>query len=275
MTLSLALLGYGEAGRTFARAGDWGMGVRVFDVKQLTELYGDDGVAGCLTSQAAIAGTPLIISLVTADQALIAAQDASLHIVAGALYLDLNSVAPDTKCAAAAAIEAAGGHYVDVAVMAPVHPERLAIPLLISGPQSEAAQAALADLGFSQMRIVGATVGRAAIIKMLRSIMYKGLEALTAECALACQQADVLEEVAQSLGSGWADEANYRMERMMTHGLRRAAEMEEVVKTLEGLGIAPMMTKGIVERQREIGARALSPAPTALNAKLKALLFDG
>ncbi len=78
------------------------------------------GIVACAdAAAAAIKGAGAVLSVVTADQALIAAQSAAAVLDTGALWLDMNSVAPDTKRAAAASIEAAGGRYVDVAVMAP------------------------------------------------------------------------------------------------------------------------------------------------------------
>ena len=148
----------------------------------------------------------------------------------------MNSVAPDTKRAAAAAIEAAGGRYVDVAVMAPVHPRGRAVPLLVCGPHAEAARRALARCGFAQCPDRRrAASARASAIKMIRSVMVKGIEALTAECALAAEAAGVRDEVIASLdaswpGADWAERVDYNLDRMMIHGLRRAAEMEEVVE---------------------------------------------
>jgi hypothetical protein len=88
---------------------------------------------------------------------------------------------------------------------------------------------------------------------------------------MACHAAGVLDEVSESLGIGWSDKANYRLDRIMTHGVRRAAEMEEVVKTLEGLGVDPVMTRGTVDRHRAIGARGIKPLPEGLSAKLERL----
>jgi 3-hydroxyisobutyrate dehydrogenase-like beta-hydroxyacid dehydrogenase len=73
----------------------------------------------------------------------------------------MNSVAPDTKRAAARAIEAAGGRYVDVAVMAPVHPARHAVPLLVSGPHADEGAELLLALGFTSVRVAAGEVGRA------------------------------------------------------------------------------------------------------------------
>ena len=79
-------------------------------------------------SVAAVFRTPGFALAVAAAVATAAARS----IAPCALFCDLNSVAPQTKRAAAQAIEAAGGHYVDVAVMAPVDPARLTVPLLLS-----------------------------------------------------------------------------------------------------------------------------------------------
>lgn len=233
------------------------------------------GVRACDSAADAIAGATVILSLVTADQALAAASEAAPHLGPHALWLDMNSVAPDTKRAAAAAIHAAGGRYVDVAVLAPVHPARLTVPLLVSGPHAEAGKTALCELGFTNVRVVAGDVGAASTIKMIRSVMVKGLEALTAEWILAADAAGIRDEAVAALnaswpGTDWAEKADYNLDRMMLHGLRRAAEMEEVVKTLDGLGTGSAMTRGTVARQRAIGLLGLSPAPT-LSAKLDAL----
>ena len=96
---------------------------------------------------------------------------------------------------------------------------------------------------------------------MIRSVMVKGIEALTAEMMLAADAAGVTDEVLASLDASekaqsWAARAAYNLERMTTHGLRRAAEMEESAKTLIGLGVEPVMTSGTVRRQRELAGRA-------------------
>ena len=202
----------------------------------------------------ALANAEIVLSLVTADSALPAAQDYAPLLPAGALWCDMNSVAPGTKQAAAAAVEAAGGRYVDVAVMAPVGDD-LAVPLLLAGPASSEADAALSQLGFTRRRVVGGEVGRASAIKMIRSVMVKGLEALSHECAAAADAAGVFDDVMASLDASekalpWAERVAYNRERMATHGLRRAAEMEQSARTLAALGVEPVMTRGTVLLQR-------------------------
>jgi 3-hydroxyisobutyrate dehydrogenase-like beta-hydroxyacid dehydrogenase len=254
-----SLIGFGEAGQAFAVAEGW----RAFDI--------DPAKTRSATLAEALAGADVVLSVVTADQALSAAKQAAALISAGTLFCDMNSVAPGTKQEAAAAIEAAGGRYVDVAVMSPVNPSRKRTPLLISGPHAEAGLTALTALGFTHARVVGDEVGRASTIKMLRSVMYKGVEALTAECLLACERAGVTEDVLASFGNDWSSGADYRLDRMMVHGLRRSEEMREVAKTLESLGVEPLLTRGTVERQHQIGAHNINSPPDGLDEKLALL----
>jgi 3-hydroxyisobutyrate dehydrogenase-like beta-hydroxyacid dehydrogenase len=273
MQRNIALIGFGEAASAFATDAGWAAEARAYDLKD--KDYSDTGVTGCASAAAALAGVEAVLSLVTADQALSAAEVCAPLLAPGTLWFDMNSVAPDTKRDAAAVIEAAGGRYVDVAVMSPVHPQQLGVPLLVSGPHAEAGAALLATIGFQKVRVVPGDVGRASSIKMIRSVMVKGLEALTTECVLAADTAGVLGEVMASLdaswpGTDWAAKADYNLERMMAHGLRRAAEMEEVVKTLDALGTGSAMTRGTVVRQRAVGALGLA-APEGLAAKLDAL----
>lgn len=249
-------IGFGEAGSAFA--GAISAPLDAYDCKTddpatrcaMRAAFADAGATGHDSAAQALAGAQTVLSLVTASSALQAASDYARFLAPGALWIDMNSVAPDTKRRAAAVIEAAGGRYVDAAIMAPVQPAVLAVPVLLSGTHADDAAAALGDLGFSNIRIVGGDVGRASTIKMLRSVMVKGIEALTAEMVLAARSANVADEVLASLGEDWPQRAEYNLERMAMHGQRRADEMEEVAKTLEALGVEPLMTNGTIVRQR-------------------------
>jgi 3-hydroxyisobutyrate dehydrogenase-like beta-hydroxyacid dehydrogenase len=281
MERPVTFIGFGEAAMAFAD----GLSVRprAYDRKAAADAtrrakladYERLGVDGTLDNAAATAGSTLILSLVTADCSLIAARETAASLALGALFLDMNSVAPATKAETAAIVEQAGGRYVDAAIMAPVHPKARAVPILLSGAAASDAAGALARLGFTAVRVVGDRVGQASAIKMIRSVMVKGLEALTTEMILAADAAGVTDEVIASLnaswpGADWAARADYNLDRMMVHGLRRAAEMEEVARTLDSLGTGGAMTRGTIERQRAIGALGLTP-PEGLSAKISAV----
>lgn len=282
MDSHVALIGFGEAGAAFAGGASWN--VRAFDIKTDDPVtrgakladYDAAGVTGTETLSEAVEGAGMVISLVTADQALGVAETVAALLASGAYYCDFNSVAPQTKQQAGKAIQRVGGHYVDVAVMSPVLPARLATPLFVSGLHPREPIDELRTLGFTNVQLMGVGVGGASAIKMVRSLFVKGLEALTAEVMQAAHAAGVREEVLFSLqdswpGISWNERADYNLERMMVHGLRRAAEMEEVMKTLEGYRVDPAMTRGTVERQRAIGALGVAEPPEGLADKLELL----
>lgn len=268
---AVATIGFGEAAKAFvsgwrSEAGTAGSArVASFDVKiedplargNLLRDAEELDVECCACPAQAVLEATLVFSLVTADKALEAAERVAKLLRPGTFYLDCNSCSPATKQAAAKLVEKAGGAYVDVAVMSPVYPARHKTPLLVSGHRSEEAQDLLTRFGMNA-KTVGLAVGNASSIKMLRSVMIKGLEALTAECFLAARRAGVDAEVIASLqasdpGLDWAKRGAYNLERMMVHGKRRAAEMREVAATLRELNLPDRMALAAAEWQDEVG----------------------
>ena len=290
--ISIAFIGFGEAAQAFVTG--WqrsdppvisGHRIAAYDIKtddpgeprdrKLAE-YRTAGIAGREIVADAVAGADAVFSLVTADQALVAARTTAGLLPAGTLYFDCNSCAPQTKGEAAAAIEASGGRYVDVAVMAPVHPRLHATPVLVSGPHAEAARDAMRSLRMSAETVDGG-VGRASAIKLVRSIMIKGLEALTVECLLAGRKLGVDDPVLRSLdasfpGFDWTGRASHMLERVMQHGLRRAAEMREAAAMLEKAGLPGRMARATVNWQQQIGELDVEPADRKYVARVEALL---
>jgi 3-hydroxyisobutyrate dehydrogenase-like beta-hydroxyacid dehydrogenase len=279
-------VGYGEAACAFVTG--WGAArpgrISAYDLKTddaaqrgpLQARYQETGIAGAETLATALRGAAVVFSTVTADQALLVARNAAPDLAAGALWLDCNSCAPETKRAAAEVIAAAGGRYVDVAVMAPVYPKLHLVPLLVSGPDALAGIAALQALGM-RPQYAGETVGRASSIKMLRSVMIKGMEALTAECVLAARRAGVEEEVIASLEVSdpdmkWRKRGAYNLERMMVHGARRAAEMREVAKTVAALGLPEGMATATADWQAAVAETEAEPGAEDLFARADAIL---
>lgn len=287
---AIATIGFGEAGQAFVsgwKSEKTGVSldrISTFDIKvenpslrsDLLQACEDLGVDCAETPEAALAGAGAVFSLVTADRALEAAARVAEFLGSDTLYLDCNSCSPATKAAAARLVEAAGGAYVDVAVMAPVRPGLHRTPLLISGPAAERAQRLLLDLGM-KVQTAGDTIGQASSIKMLRSVMIKGLEALTAECLLAARRAGVEKAVLASLqasdpGIDWTARAAYTLERMMVHGRRRAAEMQEVAATLRELGLPDRMALATVDWQRQIGGLDILAQESSLEQRVDLIL---
>lgn len=274
--------GFGEAGRSFA-AGWAGLHpMRAHDLKLADPAQAPALLEACAAhavapSDGAGVGTAgVVFCLVTADQAAVAAETAAPHLAPGTLWLDGNSCSPATKARAAAAIEGAGGRYVDMAIMAPVHPAGHRTPVLISGPHEAAALEVAARFGM-RARGAGDRVGAASSVKMLRSVMIKGLEALSAECLLAARRAGVEEQVLASLmasdpGFDWPRRSAYNLERMVVHGARRAAEMQEVAVTLRELGLPDRMARATADWQAQLAGLVDDPGPEDLAIRADVIL---
>lgn len=261
---TLTLIGFGEAGAIFGE--DLAAsGVTVYAYDRLQEnpstraaLYDKAdqcGVLLCDSFAHAIALADWVISAVTADEALTVAQAAAVLMRPDQLFIDINSVAPSTKRAAFAAMQRHGVGYIDAAVMAPVPPQRLKTPILLGGAVAGQVAEQLAALGMNVRRVAD-EVGVASAIKMCRSIMIKGLEALTTECLSTARQYRAEREVLASLHQsfpqmGWDDALpHYLISRVAEHGRRRSEEMKEVAKTSTDMGVVPNMSLAIVNAQR-------------------------
>ena len=278
---AVALIGFGEAAQAFTAG--WqsalpGFAPRAFDIKTDDPLlrdakradYARCGAGGSATLAEALEGVDAIFSLVTADQANAAAQAAAACLPAGALFFDCNSCSPGAKRRSQAAIEGAGGRYVDTAVMAPVHPKLHRTPLLVAGSHVDEALALLSVLDMQAKPVEGG-VGAASAIKMTRSVMIKGLEALVLECVLTGRANGVEDAVLDSLdasfpGFDWRSRAAYMMERAMTHGIRRAAEMREVALTVDEAGLEGRMARATATWQDEVGGMKLDAAALGTDA---------
>jgi len=284
-TPRFCFIGFGEAGQALAT------GLKQSGVSQISAwdiLFPEDagerlrraaetlGVRRAASAADAIAGSDIVLAAVTAASSLDAAKSAMAHMRPEQFYLDINSVSPGRKLETAEAVNGAM-RYVDVAVMAPVHPALHRTPMLLAGPHAEALAPVLAALDMS-VAIAGPKVGEAAAIKMVRSVMIKGLEALTLECFLAARRAGVEPQIFASLsksfpGLDWPQMVEYNLERMASHGIRRAHEMEEVAETLRELGVVPHITEGTIKRQYEMGELGkVSPLKEAVPQGREAML---
>lgn len=268
----VAFIGFGEAGQAIAsgwrEAGvatiaAWDILFPKPEGGRLRDAAAKVGVTCAGSAAEAVRGAELIVSAVTAASSVEAARSVKPHLTGKPFFLDINSVSPGRKQETATLLGAAA-RYVDVAVLAPIHPARHRTAMLLAGPHAPDLAPVLAALE-ARAGIAGAETGAAAAIKMVRSVMIKGIEALTLECFLAAARAGVIDEVAASMknnypGLDWAKIVPYNLERMAAHGERRAAEMEESADTLRELGVEPLMTMATVKRQREMGRIGQQPS---------------
>ncbi|GAB4140530.1 MAG: DUF1932 domain-containing protein [Sphingomonadales bacterium] len=264
----IALIGYGEVGRILdtdlAQAG-------VADIRHYDIKFDPPGGA-----PDAVRGAALIISAVTAAQTVAAARSVLPGLDSGTFFLDLNSASPAAKQQAAALIDAAGGRYVEAAVMAPVAPKRIATPLLLGGRHGGDFLTRFGGLGFDA-RLYADHVGKAAAAKLCRSVMVKGVEALLTESLLAARHHGVEDEVLGSLANllpapDWPERAHYMISRAVEHGARRAEEMREAAATVAEAQFDPIMAEATAARQDWAADYRHALGAASLNAMLDAIL---
>jgi len=267
--LRIGLLGFGEVGQRFAadlRAGGAGRSLATFDLllhqaaageqmrrhaaAQRIELMVD--AAGLASTRA------LIFSAVTAAQTLNAARSLSSRPLNGAWVIDLNSAAPATKIECAALVAAAGGRYVEAALMSAVPPHGIRVPMLLGGAYALEAGKLLHELGFA-VETISSDLGIASAIKLCRSVIIKGLEALVVESFSAARSLGVEKEVLASLAEtypqlDWEKQGDYLFSRMIQHGKRRAEEMRASAQMIDGSAVGGVMAAAAAQRQASVAA---------------------
>jgi len=260
---AVGFIGFGEAGFHIAK-GLRGAGVDrilAYDIHTHTrgrgelirQRAGESGVGLAELSGEVATACDILLSTVTAGSALEAAMQTIPFLTARHLYADLNSVSPATKQSIDAVIRASGARFVEGAIMSPVPPHGHRVPILLGGEGASEFATAMAPLGM-RLEVIGIDVGRAAAVKMFRSIVVKGLEALLLECLLGASPYGAEKRVFDSLGEtfpgiDWDKLANYMVGRVVVHGERRAREMDEAAATLRALGIEPLMAEATARRQ--------------------------
>jgi 3-hydroxyisobutyrate dehydrogenase-like beta-hydroxyacid dehydrogenase len=104
-----------------------------------------------------------------------------------------------------------------------------------------------------RVTVVGDRPGRAAAIKMFRSIFMKGIEALVIETLMACETWDVADTVMGTVTNSldkqpfYPNYTDFLVTTDAIHAERRAHEMDMVIQTMRDVGVEPRMTRATAE----------------------------
>jgi 3-hydroxyisobutyrate dehydrogenase-like beta-hydroxyacid dehydrogenase len=267
----IGIIGYGEVGKIFADGLKTKSGVTsmaAWDLKFKDEASGgvelahakQAGVNACASMQALCKASSFIISAVTASNTLAVAQEAAKHIRSGTVFLDLNSASPGTKQECAVLIDTAGGQYVEAGVMTSVPPYGIQVPMLLGGSPAERLASLLSEWELD-VKAVSDKLGVASAIKMCRSVIIKGLEALVIESYSTARAYGVEEEMIATLQEtfpsiDWKTQGAYFFSRVVQHGKRRAEEMRESARTVQEAGFEPRMASAIAAKQQWVADQA-------------------
>jgi 3-hydroxyisobutyrate dehydrogenase-like beta-hydroxyacid dehydrogenase len=259
----IGLVGYGEVGKTFCLGLKPQVGqVAAWDLKFAQPQAGqaDPGIKTCASMRELCEMSDLVISAVTASNTLAVAEEAAQFLRPGTVFLDLNSASPGTKQRAAALVDGRGAHYVEAGVMTSVPPYGIKVPMLLGGAKASELAVLLAQWGMDA-KAVSEKLGVASAIKMCRSVMIKGLEALVIESYTTARAYGVEDHVLPTLQEtfpsiDWSQQGAYFFSRVVQHGKRRAEEMREAANTVREAGFEPLMTTGTAAKQQWVADQA-------------------
>ncbi len=281
----IALLGFGEAGSAIARGlasdGGWRGPSQPGDnaprrLIAIDTALDKDARGTALGKEAhrldvaiadryteALGEADLVICAVQGEHALEAATSAAPLLKKGAYYLDLCTVTGKMSDEDRAAIEAAGGRYIDVAVMGGFFKSGIKAPMLVAGDGVETVVAWMNANGF-ETKALGPKPGSASSVKMLRSVIMKGIEALAVESFVAAERQGILKEVMGCLGdvdaTSFSGSLAMLAQTHVVHAHRRWEEMGLVAQTLRETGVEPLMTEAIEKSHRRTVDARIAPA---------------
>ncbi|MEO3884681.1 DUF1932 domain-containing protein [Nonomuraea sp. B5E05] len=273
MSVTLGLIGLGEAGLAIADGlRTEGVEVHGYDVRAgdpaVAERIREAGVVP-RASTADLAGTcDVLIGLTTASTAKAVVGDLEDSLRPRHVFTDWNSGSPGLKRELAGMVSRTGARFADGAVMGAVPPARHRVPVLLSGDGAEALAATVEGLGFN-LEVIGPEPGQASAVKMMRSLLIKGLEALLLEFVAGADRYGITERVLGSMDGAlpvhdWGELASYLLTRSYTHGARRAEELRQVAATLASSGVEPVVASAGATRLQwlvDLGLDRSSPPP--------------
>src|SRR5258708_12206543 len=132
--------------------------------------------------------------------------------------------------------------------MTSIPPYRIEVPRLLGGSGAGELAPLLVELGFGA-NVASETLGVASAVKMCRSVMIKGMEAMVIESFTTARAYGVEDAVLASLTEtfpsiNWEKQGAYFFQRVIEHGRRRSEEVREVAETVPAAGLTPWPPQG-------------------------------
>jgi len=269
--MRIAIIGCGEVGRTYAEAvAAQGRHELVLNDSRPSPLANEMaarlGVEIHTTAGDWLAEVDRVWVCVTGDVAKKVCAAIIGHLNAGAVVVDLTTATPADKRDMAALMSDRNHAYVDAVIMGAIGLTGVKTALLGAGPHSAEALADLAELGAPVRSLPEAKPGDAAALKLLWTVLTKGLEALGVECLIAAEQQGVRKELYEVLGdidaAGLTHFMNAIVRTHVLHAERRMHEIQRADAQLEQFGL-PSLLMGASEQRFALTAKALAETPPA------------
>ncbi len=262
----VAVLGFGEAG-TAITADLLAAGAIVRGYDPVAPV--SSGVMVCASEAEAVLGADVVLSVNSADDAMIALRNGRPGLAPDAVWADLNTGGAVLKRELAAALSSGttSARFADVALMSPVPGRGVHTPMLVSGAGAARYAELMTPLG-AHVDVLEGPPGEAATRKLLRSIFFKGLAAAVVEALTAARvvglESWLRENIADELTRAEPETVDRLEQGSVQHAVRRAHEMAAATDLLRELGVPPRIAAAsrdvFVELAQRSGVQAKLPA---------------
>lgn len=214
------------------------------------------------SSVEAAAESRFIVSVNSAGAAYGIAKEIIPTLRADQVYVDLNSASPDLMKKIDGIPRAEDVLFCDGAALGNVQKFGHRVPIRLSGGGADAFARAMIPCGMN-LTVLDAPAGAASAMKMLRSVVSKGMQQLMLEFAIAAETYGILPEMMQIVNSKFKDMtleeyADEAFPRILLHARRRISEVAEVVETIESAGLDASMSRAACERFQRLNELGLS-----------------
>ena len=251
---AVTLVGFGDVGQAYATALiQQGVPLRVFHpAPRASALAAAARLGLAIDSDAATAccGADLVLNVAPGPQALAIATALSPHLGPHALFADLSTASPQALREAAALFAPAA--YVDAAILGAISIHGHRTPLLASGTGAARLRELLQPFGFVIDLMPDSLPGDATALKLVRSVLTKGMDGVVIECLLIAESLGLRQQLMPRLADLDASPLSELMAMFVRthapHALRRLHEMEAIEETLRGLDLPLIMIAATKQR---------------------------
>ena len=197
----------------------------------------------------------IIIALTPGKAAVPALKKILKYLRPDHLYVDASSNSAHNMEQAAALIGNAA-RFVDASVMGPVDIMGLKVPFVASGPHAAEFYDRMTPHGMV-ITVVGNNPGDASAMKLIRSVLMKGLAMLLLETMEAAQRRNILDAVIEDSSVTFNDIPFQKIIKRYIGGTavhceRRIHEMKECLELLQDMGSTDRATKSTIAMLRDM-----------------------
>ena len=202
--MKVAIVGCGEVGRAYAAAAAGGgheiVLIDPYPADAALALADQLGVTVSPSPEGCVADVDQAWICVAGDLVKRICSSLIGELPESAIVADLTTASAEDKRACGDMLCERGIPSVDVVIMGSMSTTGARTALLAAGPRAETVLSAFAAFGASVKAMSGGQPGDAAAVKLLRTILTKGLESLAVECFMAAEKQGLRKALYEQLG---------------------------------------------------------------------------